>query len=265
MNFFLKVLLSASFFLIVLSAYAEDTTACFPPCRAGYLCFHGKCIEQCNPPCPAATKCNSNSECVPIERPAAPTSLDKKYRKHTGFYLSFNGGYDFGVNATTKFPDSSTVHDYTFSGSGIQFGFSIGAAVKENLVLFADLISFTDITGPAIKINDSVPFSTNDNLSVDNYVIGAGIMYYFMPYNVFISASIGPSFTDVSDNSCDYYSGIGFGAEIRAGKEWWVSRRWALGVVALYQFTIQNSGDIFRLSGRMHSSMGGISFSATFN
>lgn len=40
---------------------------CYPPCRSGYLCHQGQCIELCNPPCPPGTRCSGNGECVATE------------------------------------------------------------------------------------------------------------------------------------------------------------------------------------------------------
>ena len=47
---------------IVTSTLAGDDK-CFPPCRSGYFCHEGTCINRCNPPCPEGYRCNDNSEC----------------------------------------------------------------------------------------------------------------------------------------------------------------------------------------------------------
>jgi hypothetical protein len=37
--------------------------ACVPPCRSGYTCIAGECVEACNPPCPAGERCTAEGEC----------------------------------------------------------------------------------------------------------------------------------------------------------------------------------------------------------
>ena len=63
----LGVLVSGSLFAAPVQA--KD---CVPPCRDGYLCHQGKCIEACNPPCPAEEQCVAGGECV-AKAPAEPT------------------------------------------------------------------------------------------------------------------------------------------------------------------------------------------------
>ena len=38
--------------------------ACFPPCRAGYLCWSGQCVSACNPPCGLGEQCAAGGVCV---------------------------------------------------------------------------------------------------------------------------------------------------------------------------------------------------------
>ena len=38
--------------------------ACVPSCRSGFTCVDGKCVELCNPPCPAGEKCDNSGNCV---------------------------------------------------------------------------------------------------------------------------------------------------------------------------------------------------------
>lgn len=45
---------------------------CAPPCRDGYLCMRGNCVEACNPPCPEGEQCVSGGQCVP-KASAEPT------------------------------------------------------------------------------------------------------------------------------------------------------------------------------------------------
>lgn len=38
--------------------------SCSPPCRSGYVCLNGQCVERCNPPCPPGEKCDASGNCV---------------------------------------------------------------------------------------------------------------------------------------------------------------------------------------------------------
>ncbi len=48
--------------------------ACFPECRAGYLCHEGTCISRCNPPCAVGEQCSESGLCTapPPGRPPPP-------------------------------------------------------------------------------------------------------------------------------------------------------------------------------------------------
>jgi hypothetical protein len=57
---------------------ATSGTECFPPCRPGYLCHEGACVEACNPPCGPGERCSAEGDCVPAPAPpsAPPTVSD---------------------------------------------------------------------------------------------------------------------------------------------------------------------------------------------
>lgn len=57
--------------LCPLSALAQSSD-CDPPCRAGYTCKDGDCVEKCNPPCPEGQQCTDSGECVPIAGTVQP-------------------------------------------------------------------------------------------------------------------------------------------------------------------------------------------------
>jgi len=75
-------MLHALYALLLSTGYAlaaQPDTACFPPCRSGYLCHNGECISRCNPPCPQDQKCTDSGECVPnTAPPARPSSTAAK-------------------------------------------------------------------------------------------------------------------------------------------------------------------------------------------
>lgn len=46
---------------------AVPADACFPACRAGFVCASGECVEACNPPCGLGYACSANGACEPLE------------------------------------------------------------------------------------------------------------------------------------------------------------------------------------------------------
>jgi hypothetical protein len=264
-------------FTLTFSALGQDTSACIPPCRTGYICLQGRCVEQCNPPCRTGYLCNGKGDCIPVDK--TTSTVPGKIHKHTGFYLSINVGLTGGSNTTSGFPSSDTVQKLTLSGAGMLTGFSIGNAVKENIILIIDL-SNTLILDPIYKINgDPQKRPTNyETVGLYDVLIGCGGIYYFMPYNFFVSSTLGLAFSDLNINksvvntvgqtiseTVDLTSDVGFGFRIRAGKEWWKSNRWGLGAAGFFQFSTHGSGAIYTLSGQMYSIMSGLSFTATYN
>jgi hypothetical protein len=251
---------------------------CFPPCRAGFFCHNGNCISSCNPPCRPNEICK-NGDCVPApssssnqpaSTEAASLNQGRKFHQHTGFYLSFNAGFANG-SINTSFDGSSSLKSFDFGGSGPQFSFDIGGAVAENIILYAEIPAAAGLMSPSIKENDVTLNSAGANFTVNSEMVGLGVMYYLMPYDFLFTGAVGLAFNTVADNSDNsidkktFYSKNGFGCKIRAGKEWWVSRRWALGAVGFYQFSSVKSGDIFLIEGQTTTSLWGICFSATFN
>ncbi len=183
------------------------------------------------------------------------------YRQHKGFYLSMGVGPNFtGVT-------SEVVGDYNlkFTGTGAQFDIKIGGAIKENLILHATISSNT-LSGPEITSGGSSQNGSN-NLTLGEAMIGGGLTYYLTPSNIFFSGSMGiGGFTLIDDdNDTDISTDAGFSMQLKAGKEWWVSKRWGLGVALTYgktKLTNTPGGSVEEL---MNSNNLGILFNATLN
>jgi hypothetical protein len=63
---------------------------------------------------------------------------------------------------------------------------------------------------------------------------GAGVAYYIMPANVYFSGTLAV-LTQPDDRKSIPTPpdlGTGFGGKLAAGKDWWVSTNWSLGVAA---------------------------------
>ena len=163
---------------------------------------------------------------------------DYGFHQHHGFYLSMSLGPDF-ASISDKVAGN---YDYVFSGTGAQFDLKIGGSISENLILHATIIS-NSMTGPKIK-SDGISQNTSNNVTIGEAMFGAGITYYVMPSNILLSGSMGLGNFTVLDNGQknSVSSDKGFSMQLKAGKEWWISKRWGLGVALTYGSTnLKNS------------------------
>lgn len=185
-----------------------------------------------------------------------------KYHQHKGFFLSMGIGPNF-PGITDKV---AGVYDLKFTGTGALFDLKIGGAIKENLILHATILSST-ISGPKTTFADGSSENSSNGLTLGETSIGAGITYYLMPSNIFLSGSLGIGNFSVldDDNDIDVSTDRGFSMQLKAGKEWWVSRRWALGVALTYSKTSLTNKPGGGVEERMNSNNFGILFNATLN
>lgn len=175
---------------------------------------------------------------------------EKKEHQHTGFYLSMGLGPAFGKVDNIK-------------RAGGAFDFKIGAAVKENLILHATLLSNAVFYQPK-----GTSFNTSNEILISEAVFGGGFTYYyFMPENLFISASIGSGAFAIQDQNTKVSatSNQGLAFQVKTGQEWWVSKRWALGVAVAYNHTSVDVLANERLSNNLKSNRFSLMFNATFN
>jgi hypothetical protein len=186
---------------------------------------------------------------------------DVVYRQHRGFYLSMS----MGPNFPSITSEVAGVYKYNFSGVGAQFDLKIGGAIKENLILHASLTSNT-LSGPQI-ISDGLNQNASNNLTLGEAFMGGGLTYYLMPVNISLSGSLGiGNFTVIdSDNETSVSTDRGFSMQLKAGKEWWISKRWGLGIALTYgksKLTNTPGGNVEEL---LNSNNFGILFNATLN
>ena len=154
------------------------------------------------------------------------------YHQHDGFYLSMSLGPVFGSITDNDIMNNM---DMKFNGTGAQFDFKIGGAIAENLILHATLLS-SSIASPKVTVG-GISVTTTNNVSLGEMMIGGGLTYYIMPANILLSGSIGfGSFTVTNSNdpSANTTTKKGFSMQLKAGKEWWVSKNWGFGVGLTY-------------------------------
>ena len=191
-------------------------------------------------------------------------SGDGKYRQHTGFYLSMSVGPTFGA-ITNDIKNGDTE---TYSGTGAQFDIKIGGAVKENLILHASMAT-TSISGPTVKTSYYGSGRLKEDMTFnENLIVGVGLTYYMMPTNIFLSGTVGMgnyTFTDSKESDNNMKTDNGFSMQLKAGKEWWVGKRWGLGIAISYGKTIVNNGPYDGIEQKFNSNRFGVLFNATFN
>lgn len=175
---------------------------------------------------------------------------------HDGFFLQLDlGGGWMGTSAEgggTKLE---------LSGTAGQFSIGLGGALTENLVLAGQLWGVS-VSDPTVKVNGTDVGNADATLSLSG--IGLQIVYYFMPINVYVSAT--PSITKLSaDNgSSSGDSENGFGMKLAIGKEWWVSDNWALGLNGQFAFSNNDDSDAAGAPS-WGTQWFGVAFSATYN
>jgi hypothetical protein len=142
---------------------------------------------------------------------------------HSGVYLHLHLGGGFtsisgsdGYGGTTK-----------VSGGGPSFAVAVGGAVAPNLALFGNFF-FTGATQPHVS-NGGYSADSSGNALVGGF--GAGVVYYFMPANVYLSGAVAAVDFSAEDSTgkTTYQSDVGLGFEALLGKEFWVSEHWGLG------------------------------------
>jgi len=183
--------------------------------------------------------------------PPVPLSFlpDPTRHRHLGFYVHADLGGGF-LRSSQSPPGPAP----PFSGGGVPLSFAMGFAFSEDWIAAGDIWV---CAAPASQ------FGPDATLGLTG--LGVGITRYFMPANVFVSLS--PSLTVLSildQNSTEVgRTDYGFGAKLAAGKEWWISDHWGIGLAAQFFFGINK--DQGTAPPTWTSFGGGLVFSATYN
>lgn len=155
--------------------------------------------------------------------------------------------------------------DYQFQGVGGAFDFKIGYALVENIILHATLAT-KSMYGPEVSSNGHSETVSND-ISISETMIGGGLTYYIMPVNIFCSGSIGLGNVSIENSEKDVSGSTdkGFAMQLKIGKEWWISRRWGLGLAFAYGRTKLTNNPNNNVKELIDSNNFGIHLSATFD
>lgn len=188
------------------------------------------------------------------------------FETHDGFYLrvTLGGGYT-SMSATA---DSVKVK---LSGGSASFGLALGGSVTPNLVIYGALGGTTISEPDYTEAGQSVPTS---NISASMSNIGLGAAYYLVPANVYFAGTLMASKLRISDNTTSAgndtlgETDYGLGVEVLAGKEWWVSENWGLGVAGQFLFGSMKDKTAFATGGEIPTwtvTALSLLFSATYN
>lgn len=189
--------------------------------------------------------------------------------QHDGFFLRIVPGFGYSQISESlpddMLPEQNKGKDFlSFSGGfTVANSIQIGGAVSDNVIIFGES-GAVSVTNPSVKVFDEEVDDPGD-IKILFGGVGPGITYYFMPANIYLSASILAHIAsvDLEDTILDSDSNIGFGFNFMAGKEWWAGEQWGLGVSLYFRYGSQTDKDVEDLTISGYSF--GALFSATFN
>ncbi len=176
-------------------------------------------------------------------------------RTHDGFFLRLSAG---GGYSSTSLDDGSS--ELKLSGGSGDVNLAIGGMIAPNLALHGTLLGWS-ITDPDVDLTGFGSGEINGDLSMG--ALGAGVTYYFMPANIYLSGTVGVgSLTMDLSGGPSVDSEDGVVVDLTAGKEWWVGNSWGLGVAAGMMFhSISDGGFDQNWTGSSFA----LRFSATYN
>ncbi len=177
-------------------------------------------------------------------------------RTHEKFYLRFLAGMGSG-NIVLSYIGS----DMVFSAVSGLFHFQIGSEIAENLVLFGDFGGFS-LTEPTVEWQ-GLP-STAKDTDISSFGIGAGLSYYIMPADIYLSGSFLLSQVILESDDIEAEGKMGPGVFICIGKEWWVGKKWGLGIAGFFENAwTKDQSDNQGYQAPIKSRAFGVAFSAT--
>lgn len=215
------------------------------PDWAQLQCPHGRCGPDCRQRCRRNEFCSEYNTCERIP--------ERVGQEHKGLALRVTSGYGFGSLSASDVREGSLV---------VGLGVDVGGAVIENLIVRGRLRG-------AVSYYRDNPFGTNTLFSFGT--AGAGIDYYFMPINIYLGGTLSVAGISRADEDNVNRSKAGIGLDLDAGKEWWISRRWGIGIALRATYIDVAPANLLKAAGikpfdsRLRSLHVGLQFSATFN
>ena len=194
---------------------------------------------------------------------AIPPRGPDPYDHDKGFLMRLSGGFGYG-----NFSRKDGNNESSLSGVSAQLDLAFGGVITPGLALCGELFgmnafspSFSSTVGGVTTTGDT------ENTSVRAAGLGLGLTYYFMPINLYAAAAVGVGVGSEKITGSDFVIEVntdpGFAMNLMLGKEWWISRRWGLGVAA--QFTFMSLPPDSGNGANVNAYQIGVSFSATMN
>lgn len=186
---------------------------------------------------------------VPSSAWAGSSALLGNPFTHDGLFANAAMGVGYA-----SFENADGKESLTAEGFGMNLHGKLGFYVVRDLALHADMgyVMYSNFR----EARDGRPvYADHDFYVVSSVFVGGGITYYVPSWNnVFLTGSLGVTGYRLN---CHKYSGNtglhAFSFDVGAGKDWWVSERFALGVSASFNSHEYWSDDdgVFRSSSVM--------------
>lgn len=184
-------------------------------------------------------------------------------REHDGFFLRLSIGPGAGRAHYKESIDDLRVSTVEASGLAGMFDLAVGGRVVGNLIVHGNLM-FSRFDSPTRRVDGVKDAALH--VASSSTLLGAGASYYFMPLNVYLSASLGMAWAFERRAGDQLRTGTGVFVALAAGKEWWVGRsgEWGLGA-ALRTTFMAAPIDMAGVESTLKLGNIGVAFSATFN
>jgi hypothetical protein len=202
---------------------------------------------------------------TPLPGDAHAARIAEGAETHDGFFLRLTTGPAGGA-VSLDIPDQD---ERTYSGGGWSSSLDIGGALARDLVVFGRLRGAW-LFDPKVRDGNQTVDLGGDSFFVTQGLIGAGINYYVMPLNIYFGGAIGfatvaTGRTRRGEDADTQSSDVGFGIDLDAGKEWWVSDNWGLGVALRLSLASVPAGkDVAARDAVFGSGFVSLVFSATY-
>jgi hypothetical protein len=174
---------------------------------------------------------------APVSDPAKIEGIPGA-REHDGWYVRLQLGP--GAARSRYRERVNGVNESAVQASGLSgtFDLAVGGRAVSNLILHGNL-TYSRSHASSREVDGVKDASVE--VSTTALQLGAGATYYFMPYNLFLGAAIGPAWLFEGRGrpvEGEVRSKTGVFALGTGGKEWWVGPRsqWALGAALRYTF-----------------------------
>jgi len=186
---------------------------------------------------------------------------------HDGFFMNVAmgfGGQGFDIKGSGMYKGYKMNVKGDADGGSVEIDWKLGGRILPFTILHATFLEISGLGDLRIKANYREKNATLKNSEV-MCLYGVGATYYIYPYNFFVSGSLGPvkfGLSDDDDSVIKAASEFGFGFQLAAGKEWWISENWGLGAsVAVTYGSVDEDDEDMEMSAMAINFM----ITATFN